>query len=100
MILVACVPLLFAISASAESCNANANNEFVFRVNYHTASVTGAFEVDGCTGSNPVLSMTRGVTYTFVQHDVTNWMHPLGFAYYPDGAHGHGKHSEVRCCRW
>lgn len=25
--------------------------------------------------------------YTFLQHDHTNWMHPIGFAYDPDGAH-------------
>ena len=31
--------------------------------------------------------MERGVTYTFDQSDASNWYHPLGFAYYADGAH-------------
>ena len=35
-----------------------------------------------------------------MQEDVTNWMHPLGFAYYPDGAHGFKQYAEVfiHCC--
>lgn len=31
--------------------------------------------------------MMRGVTYTFDQLDVSNWYHPVGFAYFADGAH-------------
>mmetsp|Transcript_20472 Transcript_20472/g.38499 ORF Transcript_20472/g.38499 Transcript_20472/m.38499 type:complete len:317 (-) Transcript_20472:872-1822(-) len=30
--------------------------------------------------------MQAGVEYTFDQTDITNWLHPIGFAYYPDGA--------------
>jgi len=37
--------------------------------------------------ANPVLGMKQGVTYTFDQSDASNWYHPLGFAYNPDGAH-------------
>ncbi|CAM9857863.1 unnamed protein product, partial [Ectocarpus sp. 12 AP-2014] len=29
----------------------------------------------------------RGETYEFSQLEASNWYHPLGFAYYPDGAH-------------
>ncbi|CAM9993977.1 unnamed protein product, partial [Ectocarpus sp. 13 AM-2016] len=29
----------------------------------------------------------RGETYEFNQLEASNWYHPLGFAYYPDGAH-------------
>ena len=29
-----------------------------------------------------------GQTLVFEQYAVTNWYHPLGFAFYPDGAHG------------
>jgi hypothetical protein len=47
----------------------------------------GEFVVAGCTDTSPVLVMTPGVQYTFVQSDATSWFHPLGFAYYPDGAH-------------
>ena len=41
------------------------------------------------TGVSPTLLLTKGVEYVLEQMwNVTNWMHPLGFAYYPDGAHG------------
>lgn len=53
-------------------------------------AVTGLYEVEGCDGIAPTLHFERGVTYTLVQNDRTNWYHPIGLAYYPDGAHGHG----------
>ena len=31
--------------------------------------------------------MEIGETYTFVQKDVSNYYHPMGFAYFADGAH-------------
>ena len=34
----------------------------------------------------PTLDMQRGVEYTLVQEDLTNWEQPLGLAYYPGGA--------------
>jgi hypothetical protein len=37
--------------------------------------------------TNPTIGIEVGETYTFVQNDMTNYMHPLGFAYFPDGAH-------------
>jgi len=40
------------------------------------------------TGSSPDLTLKIGTTYTFDQSDATNWYHAVGFAYYPDGAHG------------
>jgi len=51
------------------------------------ASETGYYTVDGVDGVSPALEMNLGETYTFIQNDVSNWYHPLGFAYYPDGAH-------------
>eukprot|EP01063_Lacrimia_lanifica_P019962 TRINITY_DN27358_c0_g1_i1.p2 TRINITY_DN27358_c0_g1~~TRINITY_DN27358_c0_g1_i1.p2 ORF type:complete len:407 (+),score=157.84 TRINITY_DN27358_c0_g1_i1:55-1275(+) len=51
------------------------------------ASETGYYVVEGCEGVQPTLGMEAGVEYTFVQRNSTNWMHPLGFAYYADGAH-------------
>lgn len=39
----------------------------------------------------PTLKMKAGSTYKFVQEHVSNWMHPLGYAYYPDGAHAEGR---------
>jgi len=35
----------------------------------------------------PTLGIRKNVTYYFKQHDLTNYLHPLGFAYFPDGAH-------------
>ena len=49
-------------------------------------------------GSPPRLTTTRimrGVEYEFVQHEMTNWMHPIGMAYYPDGALGYDQYAEV-----
>merc|ERR1712003_618259 len=66
-----------------EDCLPNENNEFVFKVNLWEYQ----YEVEGCEGVAPTLEIKRGVEYTFVQKDATNWYHPLGLAYYPDGAH-------------
>jgi len=37
--------------------------------------------------TNPTIGLEVGETYTFVQEDRSNYYHPLGFAYFPDGAH-------------
>jgi len=52
------------------------------------AGETGYYRVEGCDGVSPTLAMIEGVTYTFDQTDPTNWFHPLGFAYGPDGVYG------------
>jgi plastocyanin len=52
------------------------------------ASDTGYYEFEGVDGVQPDLEVTVGQTLVFEQYDHTNWYHPLGFAYYPDGAHG------------
>jgi len=52
------------------------------------ASETGYYNFKGYTGSSPDIQVTIGKTYTFDQSDPTNWYHPVGFAYEPDGAHG------------
>ena len=76
----------FISFALGQHCEANENNEFLFKFNpFH--SKTGYYEVDGCEGYQPTLIMKAGVTYTFIQQDISNWYHPLGFAYFPDGAH-------------
>ena len=52
------------------------------------AGPTGYFKFAECGDvANPVIVMKRGVTYTFDQSDNSNWYHPLGFAYFVDGAH-------------
>jgi hypothetical protein len=52
-----------------------------------TTLYAGYYYVKGCEGVNPTLAMEIGTTYTFLQHHYENYYHPLGFAYYPDGAH-------------
>ena len=59
---------------------------FNFKVDLH-ASELGYYIVEGCDGIMPTLGMERGVTYIFDQGDETNYYHPLGLAYYADGAH-------------
>jgi hypothetical protein len=52
------------------------------------ASSTGYYKFDECGDEvNPTLAVMRGATTKFIQNDASNWMHPLGFAYEPDGAH-------------
>lgn len=36
---------------------------------------------------SPTIGIEMGVTYTFNQADISNWYHPMGFAYFPDGDH-------------
>ncbi|CAG9464345.1 unnamed protein product [Pedinophyceae sp. YPF-701] len=50
-------------------------------------SSTGYYAFDDCTAERPVLKMEAGKVYDFLQTDATNWLHPMGFAYYVDGAH-------------
>ena len=53
-----------------------------------TLNGTGYYTIEECGDMpNPTIGMEVGTTYTFVQNDVSNFYHPLGFAYYPDGAH-------------
>merc|ERR1712157_609163 len=73
-------------------CSPNENNEFVFKVNLWEYQ----YEVEGCEGVAPTLDIKRGVEYTLVQKDVSNWFHPLGLAYYPDGAHDDSRSSRSR----
>lgn len=87
--------VLKCVDGRGTECLAGEDNTFVFKVNFHTGGLLGEFEVEGCNGTSPTLLLTRGVTYTMVQEDITNWMHPLGLAYYPDGAHGFLDFAEV-----
>ena len=60
------------------------------------ASEWGLYSVKGdagtgneieCVGASPKLHLNQGQKYTFVQNDVSNWYHPVGFSYEPGGAH-------------
>merc|ERR1719313_2205378 len=52
------------------------------------ASETGYYEFKGHVGPSPEITVRIGETITFDQTDPSNWYHPVGFAYEPDGAHG------------
>jgi len=80
--------------ASAENCKASCSGIGSEKICTFTseldlfASETGYYRFKECGDTiMPTLEMERGATYRFVQNDDTNWMHPLGFAYFPDGAH-------------
>jgi hypothetical protein len=48
----------------------------------------GYFTFNECPGMiNPTIGVEVGETYIFVQEDRSNWYHPMGFAYFPDGEH-------------
>jgi plastocyanin len=84
-----------AISASAYTptaakdvadCTPSATN-ICMSVNVFTGE-TGYYELEGHDGPSPEITVKIGETITFDQSDPSNWYHPVGFAYKPDGAHG------------
>merc|ERR1719407_376659 len=70
------------------NCNtAGTECTFTATVDPH-AGPSGYFKFNECGATSmPVISMKRGVKYIFDQSDASNWYHPLGMAYFPDGAH-------------
>lgn len=72
----------------ADNCD-DSSTECVFTSNVKaTAGELGYYTFEECGDiTNPTLGMEMGRTYRFKQGHRTNWYHPLGFAYYPDGAH-------------
>lgn len=81
------------VAQSSEPCQASCTGvgsqevcTFKFKINIH-AGDTGYYEVEGCDGIQPTLAMKANVQYVFDQSDETNWFHPLGFAYGPDGVY-------------
>jgi len=61
---------------------------FTFKVNTYAGEL-GYYEVAECPtlGTNPTLAIEKNKNYLFDQGDISNYMHPLGLAYYTDGAH-------------
>ena len=48
----------------------------------------GYFTFAECPGMvMPTIGIEINQTYTFLQEDISNWYHPMGFAYIPDGEH-------------
>jgi len=60
---------------------------FTTKVNLYAGEL-GYYQFEECgDATNPVLGLEVGKTYEFVQTDPSNYYHPLGLAYFPDGAH-------------
>ena len=80
---------LAAAAAITAQATAAADNRVTIttKLDLH-AGPTGYYTFDGLDGPSPDITVKVGQTLVFEQHDVTNWYHPLGFAFYPDGAHG------------
>jgi uncharacterized protein (DUF305 family)/plastocyanin len=87
------VDVTIASTSSTETATGNvagctsSDTNFCMKVNVH-AGESGYYEFAGLTGPSPEITVKIGQTYTFDQRDPSNWYHPVGFAYYPDGAHG------------
>mmetsp|Transcript_7741 Transcript_7741/g.22749 ORF Transcript_7741/g.22749 Transcript_7741/m.22749 type:complete len:451 (-) Transcript_7741:277-1629(-) len=76
-----CRAVCSTVDAGNEECT------FTAKVDLY-ASELGYYQFEECNGAiNPTLGMEVGKTYRFVQADRSNYYHPLGFAYFPDGAH-------------
>jgi hypothetical protein len=71
----------------AEICTSD-TNEFHAHVDLHAGEL-GYYWFEECGENvvNPTLGLEVGQVYTFYQTDRSNYMHPLGYAYFPDGAH-------------
>uniref|UniRef100_A0A7S2LG87 DUF305 domain-containing protein n=1 Tax=Leptocylindrus danicus TaxID=163516 RepID=A0A7S2LG87_9STRA len=85
--------IAMAQTSICESDNCETNSDtgaktctFTTKVDLYAGEL-GYYTFDECTGTNPTIGMEVGVTYKFLQYDRSNYMHPLGFAYLPDGAH-------------
>jgi uncharacterized protein (DUF305 family) len=73
-------------SAQSRTCTPSAT-QFCFSHDLYSSD-TGYYQVAGYDSSGaPELEVEIGQTYVFDQSHGTNWYHPIGFAYYPDGAH-------------
>ena len=69
------------------SCDDNNVCTFNMKVDLYQSEF-GFFTFEECDSDlfMPTIGMEVGKTYRFVQTDRTNYFHPVGFAYYPDGA--------------
>jgi len=68
-------------------CPDSETNTFTVKVDLF-AGALGYFSFEECdeVNPNPTLQMKVGEVYTFDQTDISNYYHPMGFAYDKDGA--------------
>merc|ERR1719162_1448924 len=89
MILGASIFAALVASATAECTGTETNvcmtvNVFTSETGYYELN-RGDFET--LEGPSPDIKVKIGDKITFDQSDVSNWYHPVGFAYRADGAH-------------
>lgn len=86
MILIA-LACMAAVVAQVEDVCISQTNTFTARINIHAGEL-GYFTFDECPDLiSPTIGMKIGETYTFSQAHRSNYYHPIGFAYFADGAH-------------
>jgi len=75
------------LSDNCEGTGSDKTCTFNMKIDLHAGEL-GYYTVDECGDEpNPTLGVVKGTTYIFKQQDESNYYHPLGLAYYPDGAH-------------
>ncbi|KAL7562612.1 hypothetical protein ACA910_002715 [Epithemia clementina (nom. ined.)] len=88
--------LLLAVAtiATAQGICISDTNTYTVKVNL-MAGELGYYMFEECGAQvNPTIGMIVGTPYTFLQVDRSNYYHPMGFAYVPDGAHADGPELE------
>jgi len=64
----------------------SASNTYTMKLNLNAE--IGYYTIEECGDEvNPTIGMIVGETYNFIQEDRSNYYHPVGFAYFADGAH-------------
>jgi hypothetical protein len=86
----ACASIALAAKSEDGICRATCTGDictFNAKVNLFAGEL-GYYTFEECNGTiNPTLGMEIGKSYRFIQADRSNYYHPLGFAYFADGAH-------------
>jgi len=73
--------------ADAHDVCISSTNTFTVKVDMFAGEL-GYYTFDECGDErNPTLGLAKDVVYTFIQSDISNYYHPMGFAYFADGAH-------------
>lgn len=98
MITTSRIPLLLSLLVllSSSSCDADtiqlgntticisSTNTYTAKVNLFAGEWGYYMFEECCDVIHPTIGLVVGVTYTFIQNDRSNWMHPLGFGYASD----------------
>ena len=84
--MMATMPFEASAQGSAAPCNPTSKT-FTVKLDIYTSEL-GYYTIEECcTQVNFFNDTATTEIYTFIQKDPSNFYHPMGFAYYPDGAH-------------